>query len=402
MPDYFIDSHCHMFTMADVPLYRSIFQLIDDKDKIHKRILFPFAGIVLPFVNLEKVLKENERYIQFFEHEAKENVVQLASEVQQSVDAAGSPYGGRTIILTPLIMDFDIGGEVNKLNAQIQRLVDAISAANLDSNRIKILPFLGIDPRRSNALAKVDKYDSLKNRTSPAILSSGSFIGIKLYPPLGFDVSGHLDFYSGLNDRQLPITVHCQRDSFRLTPKALEYTDPKKWETVLEQLPGLRINFAHFGGEDAVAATVRFRARNDGEPTYPEVFDGIEEKTFTYRIIRMLKAYPNAFADVSAFDVTNTRAVVALLWLLNLDRNNELGVKGDYMLEDKLLWGSDYPMVLGDKESSYTTIFNGFAASLERTQHDEGYYQLPSPLNLDAEALMEKMVNDNPRKFLNV
>jgi len=400
MADYFIDSHCHMFTIADIPLYKSIFQFIKNGDKLHKRILFPFAGLILPIINLTGKVEEQEKYLRFFEHEPNENVSQLSSEIHQCVDAEGSAYAGRTILLTPLIMDFDVNGEVNKLNAQVQRLVDAIAASNLDGSRIKILPFLGMDPRRSNALVKIDKYDSLKNRTSPAILSNGSFIGIKLYPPLGFNPVLYPDFFRGLNERQLPITVHCQKDSFRLTSDADKFTDPKNWDLILASVTELRINFAHFGGEDEVAKTVKFRERGANEPGPPTFYEDIEEDTFTYRIIRMLKKYPNTYSDVAAFDTKNTGAVASLIWLLHKDNCGDFNNMGEHKLEDKLLWGTDYPMVLEDKNTSYTTIFSAFNAVIRRTEGS--WYSYPKDLKLNADNLMQKMTCDNPKIFLNI
>jgi len=57
-------------------------------------------------------------------------------------------------------------------------------------------------------------------------------------------------------------------------------------------------------------------------------------------------------------------------------------------------------MVLGDKETNYATIFNGFAAALRRRNHD--YYEYPRELQVDADALLERMVAANPMRFLNV
>ncbi|MDQ1277054.1 MAG: hypothetical protein QG555_93 [Thermodesulfobacteriota bacterium] len=401
MPGYFIDIHCHMFNSADIPIYRSIYQFIEASDKLHERILFPFAGLIMPILDLQGKAAAYEKFLRYFEHEPNENVSQLSSEAHQCVDAAGSPYAGRTILLTPLVMDFDLNGEVNKLNAQVQRLCDAISASSLDSNRIKILPFLGVDPRRTNALLRIDKYDSLMNLTSPAILRSGNFIGIKLYPPLGFHVAEYPDFYRGLCKRQLPVTVHCQHDSFRLTPHADKFTDPANWEEIIKDpdTQNLRINFGHFGGEDSVAETIKFKERGREEEGFLWSFAGVDKTTWTYGIIRMLKKYPNTYSDVAAFDAKNERAMAALIWLLHLDMEGELK-EGEFMLADKLLWGTDYPMVLGDKDTNYTTIFNGFAEAFKRREHD--YYQYPKPLGSDAVVLLEKMVCANPMKFLNM
>ncbi|MFA5180809.1 MAG: amidohydrolase family protein [Syntrophales bacterium] len=402
MPSYFIDCHCHLFTIADIPIYRSIYQFIEKNDKLHKRILFPFAGLILPLLDLKGTAEKYEKFFRFFENEPNTNVSRLSTEIDQFVNAEGSPYADRTILLTPLVMDFDINGEVNKLATQVQRLTNAIKAGGFDSSRIKILPFLGVDPRWSDALARIDRYESLKNRIPPASLNNGDFVGIKLYPPLGFDVEKHPDFYRALCARQLPVTVHCQKDSFRLTGSADAYTDPANWEKIFADsgTQNLRINFAHFGGEDSVVETVKFKEKGPNEEGILWSYEGIDEDTWTYRIIRLLKKYPNTYSDVAAFDAKNVRAVAALIWLLQLDMEGEFNKEGGFSLADKLLWGTDYPMVLGDMDTNYTTIFNGFANALKRKEHD--YYQYPKPLGIDAAALLEKMVCANPKKFLNV
>lgn len=152
MPNYFIDCHCHMFTIADIPLYQSVFTFVGEKDKLHKKLIFPFvfpfAGVLLPIINLKKIVQSNEKFIRFFECEPGENVVPLCTEINACLDSSDFPASlGKIdeVILTPLVMDFDKGGGVAKLRGQVRRLGKAIEANK--SQRVKILPLWDRSPQ---------------------------------------------------------------------------------------------------------------------------------------------------------------------------------------------------------------------------------------------------------------
>jgi predicted TIM-barrel fold metal-dependent hydrolase len=395
-----IDSHCHMFTIADIPLYRMMEQAIDDHSNLGTYALL----FLVPFINAQEKIKDYKTFISYFESEPQQNVARMVTEFAD----ARKPYpelSADNVVLTPVIMDFDINGRVTKLNAQVARLKTAANA-NPDKNT-KILPFLGIDPRRgvngAAGLIKSNDVRSVKERGGYENTTNGDFIGIKLYPPLGFDVypdnnpEPYLAVYRLLADRGLPITVHCQEGSLNLIDKnvANEYTHPRNWEEVLKKCPDLRINFAHFGSEDEVERTIMYVTETN-EPLPSGAIPNINTKTWTYSIIRMLKQYPNAYSDISAFDFANDPAVTALNWLLYLDKSGQLfnAPNAQYKLEDKLLWGSDYPMPLGKKLKTYSDIMESFISSFKG-----GAYP-PYMNNAGFLAFEKKIFCDNPQLFL--
>ncbi|NVK27420.1 MAG: amidohydrolase family protein [Flavobacteriia bacterium] len=93
----------------------------------------------------------------------------------------------------------------------------------------------------------------------------GVFLGVKLYPPLGFDPypdgtpdinprkARVLYLYSFCAQRGIPLTVHTSSGGFQLMSKERHklYTSPERWLPVMDRFPNLRINFAHCGIQNA-------------------------------------------------------------------------------------------------------------------------------------------------------
>lgn len=282
--DFFIDCHHHMFTIPDFPLYQTIRQTAHDKLNLSTRLAIPILlSFYLPPFNPEKKVMEYKKFITFFENEPEKNVGDFVDEVLNFIDgkeAIKPPFTvGSHILLTPLVMDMDIGGGVNKLRGQIGRLTAA--SRTIKDPKVKMLPFIGIDPRRTEEPTTTE----LKEPTIRELLDwvtpirkipggfegaeNGTFIGIKLYPSLGFNPRDHIGFCENIADREIPVTVHCQQGSLRLVNDADDLNHPENWEQVLEALNGkgkeLIINFGHFGGEDEVTKTIGFQRREDTE-----------------------------------------------------------------------------------------------------------------------------------------
>jgi hypothetical protein len=226
------------------------------------------------------------------------------------LDNAGLHINGKTYsryVLTPLMMDFGVKGKMDKnihykepcrklIRRQVYDVFSAIKyyykfdykkdeKKNLkrypyikagDKRIFEIYPFIGMNPKNYDSeeelLSILEKYfkdykgkreDLKKNlgRFDGDVdnLTSNFAAGIKLYPPLDFDPwpdplkkkteSDKVKrLYQYCLDKGIPITVHGSESGFVAVgkKKLQEYTQIAKWETVLANYKGLKINLAHF------------------------------------------------------------------------------------------------------------------------------------------------------------
>jgi len=165
-----------------------------------------------------------------------------------------------------------------------------------------ILPFFEVNPNREHV-------ESLFLHTIERL----GFFGIKIYPAYGY-LPSHprlMKIYEICEYYNIPVIAHCGTDAAHtsqnfLTLEYLQLTEigkletrktkkvflfknqfvkyfnrPQNWEVVLKTFPDLRLNFAHFGGEDD--------------------WDGNEKtgRQWTYRIFDLMERYENVYADVS-------------------------------------------------------------------------------------------------------
>ena len=191
--DYFIESHIHLFNIDHIPIYTLLARLNLD--------LIKFGAL---FLDLNKLLREFKHFIKFFERDIFDNIDKLTAEIDKSLNAPGlKAIKNRERILIPLIMDFQMIPKAGheELKNQIERLLQTLKTPKAVPANYKILPFLGLDLRRFDK-TPLDKIGSTVNtlikdfsggikpkaaRRNPANLENGDIIGIKLYPPLGFD-----------------------------------------------------------------------------------------------------------------------------------------------------------------------------------------------------------------------
>lgn len=208
-----------------------------------------------------------------------------------------------------------------------------------------VFPFLAIDPRRIGIMKLID----LK-----IAKGQGPFKGVKLYPPLGY-LPTHpnlQEVYEYCTRWDIPVTVHCSDggvqnfkkenyvvdtagpshlEDFASTKgnKSLYYTAPEKWRPVMERWPGLRINFAHFGGGDNFVS---------------------DDTQWKERILAILEQYPNAHTDMSYF--TNEGLAEAV----------QHAVERHGILARRLMFGTDYVMIMLDRNlGGLRNYFDRFA-----------------------------------------
>ncbi len=445
----FIDSHCHLFNIEDIPLYPTLGNV---------RFL-PNSLLALAFLCglHKKELKNFESYINFFDRRPRDNAVILAQQISEAL-AVHSPLTGRRPVITPLIMDFDEieGAQKDHVYYQAKRLISEIGDTQFAGDAL-FLPFVGLDLRKVQAwrldtlAADFDTFAercgaevlrSVQGRVDISGLGNGRPIGIKLYPPIGFNPYSVSDgspaiarkyraLYTLFCDRNIPVTTHCQPkpgsySAQDITKKEADaFTHPANWRAVLHALgdraDDFRINFAHFGGEEELKKTVFF---NQVEEEYDETpfpmatsmmvpRPKLKKTTWTAILIRLLKTYKNTYADLAAFNYNDHRAVAALGWLLALDEAGELDNRLDIenpvcTLKEKLLWGSDIPMILGTGHggliTTYDQYFARFVAAMDiGALNGRGSCEVPRAgreVLPDRNELIDLLTWRNPMRFL--
>jgi predicted TIM-barrel fold metal-dependent hydrolase len=268
-------------------------------------------------------------------------------------------HRGRVALVTPAMLDISLWVEDDRLTS-IQDQVDVMTRVSLRRAGQRSHGFVGFDPLRQ---AIHDKSGGPASAEPMAIvrraIERGGFIGVKLYPPMGFrpfdnaalgtafpDVvtkplgpqpGAALDralakLYDWCAANNAPIMAHAVASNEAGPDYGLR-ADPKYWAMALEKYPALRINMAHFGG-----------FRRIGDP--PKL-----DATWEWTVGRMFARAPQSyvFADLSYYSEMLGDAGVkrkALLAHLAAFR------KTYPVSADHLIFGSDWTMV--GREAGFT------------------------------------------------
>ncbi|MRR17070.1 MAG: hypothetical protein EG826_11500 [Deltaproteobacteria bacterium] len=217
----------------------------------------------------------------------------------------------------------------------------------------QVQPFLAVDPRRIGIMKLVEmKINKGK----------GVFKGVKIYPPLGYlPTHPNLEAVFEYCERyDVPVTAHCSPggmqnfrgknyvvsgtgdnhwEDFQTVggSKSRFYTAPEKWLPVLAKFPNLRINFAHLGGGDQLAA---------GETAWMK------------DIITMIRNHALVYTDVSYHTQKELPGKI-----LKIVRQNEC-------LANKLMFGTDYIMIMLDRKlGGLARYFNFYTSFTDKLLH---------------------------------
>ena len=343
-----IDVHSHLLNFKFIP--DSFFRTRTPfREKLLRRWFFkPLYYIIaaLPWRRYTR-LPEYQRIM-------NQDILEVAKIMIDEMDVAGIQ------LTTPLMMDLKAAsfGEMAETPYAVQ-VIWLSEIARLYPGRI--MPFIMFDPRREGAAGLVNRA-----------LDELGFLGVKMYPPLGYhpdlksiinnsDINAQLEeVYEYCNAQQVPITAHCSwggaygsaimrhRESFPL------FTSPNQWKQVVDSFPGLRLSLGHFGGHWL-------------EP----------ERSWRRKAIRLMEDHPNVFADLSyhheGLEKHTRRAYVAIL------KDEVLANK---KIRDRVMFGTDWPM------GRHTWTMKEYTDLYLHTYRD-----LEEP---DIQAL----VHDNPMRFL--
>ena len=219
--------------------------------------------------------------------------------------------------------------------------------------RGRIWPFFAYDPRSR-------PVDAVRN----AIEKEG-FVGVKLYPPLGFKPCGNEDgeveerleglyqYCASGRDEPIPITAHCSWSdgvfSNRAVPGISAYKEyyrdmahPLHWEKVLKRYGNLKLNLAHFGGAG------EWEQRALGGPS------AAVEKNWADTILRLMREHENVYTDLSFHGILPAK---------NGDAYKRALLEKICGAEKRVLLGSDWYMsaiqcTLTDYWHNFETLFH--------------------------------------------
>ncbi len=236
-------------------------------------------------------------------------------------------------IWVPLMMDMTHAypGSQPAISFETQR--EVMTRLTLEAKG-RVMPFFAFDPRSGPA----DPVEKAKT----AIETQG-FVGIKLYPPLGYKPVGNDDpkvedalmrlyRYCCSNENNLiPITVHCSWSAGVYSNEHVpgvthiktyyrNFARPSYWRNVLQKFPKLKLNLAHFGGLGEWEALSKGNAPRENwvEP-----------------ILGLIKDHDNVYTDLSYHGIPTTDLAEGYKRVL-IERINGL--------EHKVLLGSDWYM----------------------------------------------------------
>ncbi|RVI62352.1 amidohydrolase family protein [Sinorhizobium meliloti] len=297
-------------------------------------------------------------------------------------------------LLTPALVDYDEWLFEDVTKTPLAKQMEVMDYISRRADRPAVHGYIGFDPLREvayRARAKGATVSSLA--TARRALTEHGFIGVKLYPPMGFRASGNrgpypqrtVDRLGFRPDRQLdealndlyalcveldaPILAHGY-SSNGSGPEYADRGDPAYWLPVFNKHPDLSVCLAHFG---------RFDARSRGREKL-----SLPDGSWEWALGEFIRANPRrrVFADISYFSEALSGKPEVRFPLANSFKRwtAEFDPKAEH-----LIFGTDWIM-LGQEEGyeHYLESVNSFL------RHDCGF----------DDEICERIFRSNAMQFL--
>ncbi|MBX3747489.1 MAG: amidohydrolase family protein [Verrucomicrobiae bacterium] len=174
----------------------------------------------------------------------------------------------------------------------------------------RFFPFIAVNTLRKDHYAIME-----------TALTSQGYVGVKLYPSLGYPVgdSRMRRVFEYCEAHAVPMLMHCNKGGFYGTEASIQQCDPGHWPGILKDHPGLKICFAHFGGEENLLG------------------EGIPTGSWTDVILTLMGDYEGVYADM-AFHLSPMKGgELESRYFRNLE-----GLMREDPYRDRILFGSDF------------------------------------------------------------
>ncbi len=255
--------------------------------------------------------------------------------------------GEEAAALVALTLDVTKGGDDDKDRWQTQ-LHDTSQTVLAYPGRI--LPFVCVNTRRDKHFATMEH----------ALVSQG-FVGVKLYPSLGYKVDSPemKKVFAYCAERAVPILTHCNEGGFYRTKPEIDNSDPALWIAILAKFPELKVCFGQFGG--------------GGNLITPE----IAPDSWTDTILKLMIDHPNVYADIAGHTDPMDGGSAEDYYFANLKQ-----FLADPATRNRILFGSDFFLVRQRlQEKSYWQYFESRLTKAEfkriAEQNPRRYLGLP-------------------------
>ncbi len=377
-----VDVHCHIFNARDLPLEGIVKKFLKDIIKMQNPNSTDFLIQIITDALVGNILSETYDYVT---EDGELDQLPGGGTPPSCVDlvSSGTPIIGlledwvallkqpryqiacKLIetyqdidLFTPAFLDTDdwLPDKAETTVEEQMKLYEKI----IRLYKGKIHPLVAFDPMSEVHYSEIPGYQSLK-WVKEAVEERG-FIGVKVYPPMGFfpinnvvhdqgnansqEIDDALrSLYGWCIDKDVPIMAHCD-NSNAAQPGYEERANPKYWEEVLEEYQNLRLNLGHFGGANSVIA----------------------KTGWAWKIAELMEnpGYPHVYADTGYHDVVLPggafeafKAIVRQLYIHGLDVLYNTYPKA----KEHLMYGSDWHMITvldGHKEyaNKFEEIFD--------------------------------------------
>lgn len=340
----FINIHTHIISKDFIPkdfLPFGIVRLLSST-KLTKYFA-KFLNVIHPFTH-DDLLDRYSNFIKTANHNQKQIFNILLKIYADNIIKNNKDFNNIILCILCLDLEYMQNNYYNniktyfKKNYEIQ--TEEISQLiKIYNNNIKA--FYCVDPRR------IDFYKNAKNA-----IENLNFTGFKIYPALGFYANDNRlkDLYRYSEELQIPIIYHCSKggiyykgdvsgwfnNNFQIKQNdCWKFTNPDIFLKIKDEFPKLKINLAHFGGENDWLDYIKGKNLKDN---------------WVLKIINLLNNYNNIYTDISY--IGYKKEVLTYIKLL-LNTN----------IKNKILYGSDFYMIEIDKaEKEYINnvinIFN--------------------------------------------
>jgi predicted TIM-barrel fold metal-dependent hydrolase len=237
--------------------------------------------------------------------------ISLQPSIRNVTDIIVRQLPNKTDAVVALMMDITSDGNDN---GQFERQLKDTSAMVL-AYPGRIFPFVAVNPMRPDHFQIMERA-----------LNGMGFVGVKLYPSLGFDiVSPELyKVYAYCEERQIPILMHCSKGGFKHSDQYANNSSPEHWNVILDRHNDLKICFGHFGGDHFFAGL----AEPDNKPAWCPM------------ILELMEQYPNVYGDISYHTAPMNGGDVESNYFTALNDHIE-----NPKYKQRILWGTDFFLV---------------------------------------------------------